>query len=545
MKVSCRDVFLVFLFFAAVLVCCRSGNEQNNRDGRLSDSLNKSSVQKKIEAEVSSLSDGQVDPLRFFAPPEIKYVVSPGKKHSITGSRGTVLEIPEYAFVDKDGRKVEKEVVVSVSEALDSLDIAGSGISMEYTENGQTAYFQSAGMFKVTAEYDGQELSLAEGKTIRVAFPDVEPGDEYFVYYLDEKGNWRKHGHNQEVNNQRLYRIDTLTWWNFDKPLQLFTCVSADLLDPDNVMGEFVQVFSVATGMRGAFSGMLIDGKITVNILSDIRVKICVIDQLGNMGFSDEILTSKKQGDRRKPEGPGNYYQHIDPITIRKIDTTLLEVPSLLKEKLGIEEDLTIVSDKRFIYSGTIGAMLAGFVHPYSVKYHYGLFSLEGEELIDFPGLEVPGILEVHDYNEAAVGFSADGSVMELKENTAVKIDSFRSNEGVLNAYVELFSGTIRYIHADIVDNRVMNILTPGGSSVSINKRNSHIVLENNTLYVLYGSARVIAGEKELTIDEGNRFKLPSGPLQKIAPGTINRLVESELFNLFSAGEEDLDEAIE
>lgn len=81
---------------------------------------------------------------------------------------GTKLAIPANAFVDANGNPVTGTVEVQYAEFSSPVDFMFSGASMVTHQDGEMAYYNSAGMFEITANKDGQELLLGEGKQIEV-----------------------------------------------------------------------------------------------------------------------------------------------------------------------------------------------------------------------------------------------------------------------------------------------------------------------------------------------------------------------------------------
>ncbi len=77
------------------------------------------------------------------------------------GEKSTELVIDKNYFVDENNELVEGEVTVKLVEALDSVDIAGTQVTMEYyTTDGTRTIFQSAGMYKVTAENNDIQITI-------------------------------------------------------------------------------------------------------------------------------------------------------------------------------------------------------------------------------------------------------------------------------------------------------------------------------------------------------------------------------------------------
>ena len=124
--------------------------------------------------------------------------------NELQGEKGTELVIQKNSFVNENNELIDGEVTVKLIEALDSVDIAGTQVTMEYyKEDGTRTLFQSAGMYKVTAEYNNSPVFLAKEK---ISDPDNIRGKdiEVIVIYTDVIGSFKTKpdGYN--------FKIDTL-----------------------------------------------------------------------------------------------------------------------------------------------------------------------------------------------------------------------------------------------------------------------------------------------------------------------------------------------
>jgi hypothetical protein len=103
-------------------------------------------------------------------------------------ANGSSIEIPENAFVDKNGKVVTGKVSLQYREFHTAADILTSGIPMLCNdENGETKPFESGGMFEIGATANGEEISIAKDKKINVRMASKVEGDFDF-YYLEEDG---------------------------------------------------------------------------------------------------------------------------------------------------------------------------------------------------------------------------------------------------------------------------------------------------------------------------------------------------------------------
>ncbi len=143
---------------------------------------------------------------------------------TLTTSSGSQIIVPENAFIDKDNKPVTGNVSVSYTEYYKPSEVIASGIPMTYTENGITQNFQSAGMFRVTASQNENEVFLAAGKEITINMVSTKQDLGYRNYFLDETtGNWMDIGNEKIVgsNESTSLRIQPLTDSSVMKPIML------------------------------------------------------------------------------------------------------------------------------------------------------------------------------------------------------------------------------------------------------------------------------------------------------------------------------------
>lgn len=118
---------------------------------------------------------------------------------------GSMFSVPENAFVDADGNVVSGDVEIRYREFHDAADFFVSGIPMTYDSAGTTYQFESAGMMEMLAFKNGEELTMAAGKTINVELASNYSGTEYNLYKLDEPlNNWSCLGKDKVKNKEGL-----------------------------------------------------------------------------------------------------------------------------------------------------------------------------------------------------------------------------------------------------------------------------------------------------------------------------------------------------
>lgn len=104
---------------------------------------------------------------------------------------GSKVEIPTHAFIDKNGQPVEN-AQVKFEEFLSAGDIITSGIDMRYDSAGVSYDFESAGMFRITAQKEGVPVYIADGKSIKVELASMDNSSGFNAYYSNYDGSdWR------------------------------------------------------------------------------------------------------------------------------------------------------------------------------------------------------------------------------------------------------------------------------------------------------------------------------------------------------------------
>lgn len=102
---------------------------------------------------------------------------------------GTIIAIPENAFVDKNGNPVVGEVNLNYIEYRDPVDFILGNIPMEYHHDGENFIFNSGGMFKIKATHNGEEIFLDKDKNIELDFPLTDDLPDLNFYRFDETTN--------------------------------------------------------------------------------------------------------------------------------------------------------------------------------------------------------------------------------------------------------------------------------------------------------------------------------------------------------------------
>ncbi|MEZ4937438.1 MAG: hypothetical protein R2799_07575 [Crocinitomicaceae bacterium] len=118
------------------------------------------------------------------------YIVEASKGAVIHTEKGSVIRIPEHAFVDQNGNPIQGEVAIHFEEFHDFADIASSGIPMFYDSLGEKSDLRSAGMFRIEGSQKGQPVEVAKGKKLGVDLASIEDTPCYNFYKQEDNGQW-------------------------------------------------------------------------------------------------------------------------------------------------------------------------------------------------------------------------------------------------------------------------------------------------------------------------------------------------------------------
>lgn len=130
-------------------------------------------------------------PLASVSIPYSEFIVDPATGLDTTTPSGSVISVPQHAFLDGKGKQVDKPVTLMYREFLDPLDFFLSGIPMQYDSAGKKYEFESGGMFEINAFLDGEPLKVNPASPINIQLPLDSAKHSFNRYYLDTVArNW-------------------------------------------------------------------------------------------------------------------------------------------------------------------------------------------------------------------------------------------------------------------------------------------------------------------------------------------------------------------
>ncbi|HRH10626.1 MAG TPA: hypothetical protein PLU73_03890 [Bacteroidia bacterium] len=122
------------------------------------------------------------------------YTINNGFCKGIQTHFGSLLFIPDNAFINEKGETCTKTVTIKYREFHSQLDMFYSGLNMIWQEGSRRYILESVGMFEIEAWCGEQKLKLKENKLIQVRMKtrrDLK-GLSSFIYDR-QKNSWSKY----------------------------------------------------------------------------------------------------------------------------------------------------------------------------------------------------------------------------------------------------------------------------------------------------------------------------------------------------------------
>lgn len=175
-KMKHKFISFVLLFVFIAFYSCNN-TQKNNQDNDVKDSLDQENAELVLPA------------LKNMQTPAIEKIISVANGTTFSSETGSEIEIPENAFVDKNGNAVTGDVKIVYKEIRSITDIIANDVDMTYDSAGTTHYFKTAGMFDIRALKDGEELQLKKDKKINISYASFA-NDENYNFYSFKDGKW-------------------------------------------------------------------------------------------------------------------------------------------------------------------------------------------------------------------------------------------------------------------------------------------------------------------------------------------------------------------
>lgn len=129
------------------------------------------------------------DLMKPFAPAMQTFSLSPTRPATVTGAAGTKIHVAPKDLQMPDGSPVSSPIEVSLVECTSVAELLGAGL--QTVSDGRL--LETGGSYYIDMRSQGQQLSLREGKSLAVEFPqNVDEGMELFYGEPNASGqmNW-------------------------------------------------------------------------------------------------------------------------------------------------------------------------------------------------------------------------------------------------------------------------------------------------------------------------------------------------------------------
>ena len=258
------------------------------------------------------------------------------------GKAGTKIKIDANSFATPKGKVVSGKITLKLKEATQAFQVTAMGIPMYFSDkNGNKMLFESAGMIQLNAQCKGKSVRLVNGKTIRVEFPNVKPGDKFKVYFFDGK-KWNYHGKNQEsevgtsgkVIGTRIYHVPSLGIYNWDYP-QKFSCIRGRVKLKKPIKSKVLRAYTVGVDRYQTDQDYFRLEGFALNVLKNSKVKIMIFSDGGLLGVSKVIEVKENSINASKMNRKN--CQDIGMIEVKEKPYEIKDYKDLIKI-VGIDE---------------------------------------------------------------------------------------------------------------------------------------------------------------------------------------------------------------
>lgn len=119
------------------------------------------------------------------------YTINNSSGGTISHTSNSKIKIPKNSFVDKNGKDIIGDVTIEYKEFHDMGDVIASGIPMAYDSAGTAYNLETAGMFDIRGNKDGEPVFVKADKNLKVELASETDENRFNQYYLDTVArNW-------------------------------------------------------------------------------------------------------------------------------------------------------------------------------------------------------------------------------------------------------------------------------------------------------------------------------------------------------------------
>ncbi|MBX7094265.1 MAG: DUF4670 domain-containing protein [Flavobacteriales bacterium] len=158
------------------------------------------------------------------------YTINNQEGATIQHPTGTKITIPKNSISDNNGNIVKGKVDILFREFHTTEEIILSGIPMTYDSAGTQYHFESAGMFDIRAQQNGNNLNIAPNAKIKIELASDKKDARFNFYELDTiQRNWVYLGKEQvKGKNKKEEKGEIITVKNNIKDLECDSAISAN-----------------------------------------------------------------------------------------------------------------------------------------------------------------------------------------------------------------------------------------------------------------------------------------------------------------------------
>ena len=212
---------------------------------------------------------------------------------AVSGSNNAGITAPVDAFVNGAGAAVSGTVDVHLtpldpSKPMELLAYPGDLVAEQ--EDGEQVVLESYGVLEVTVTQGGEELQIADGKTVAVRIPAPEgatnpPATMPMWYFDEDEGIWKEEGTVTYNATDHVYEgeVAHLSYWNADIGTPA-ACLEGRVLDGSGnpVVGARVVAGGVNySGGTSATTGA--DGRFCIAVMPDSEIRLTISDGNGHV----------------------------------------------------------------------------------------------------------------------------------------------------------------------------------------------------------------------------------------------------------------------
>ena len=146
-------------------------------------------------------------PLPELVMPYSEFEVNAQQINTFDLASGTKLTVYPNTLIDAAGSPLKGKATLKYREYHDAVEVFLSGIPMNYEQGGRSHTMQTAGMFDIQCQQNGQQIFLKEGSGVLVEFASTEVGLEYNFFRLDSTEGWQFVNYVAPTINQNKSKI--------------------------------------------------------------------------------------------------------------------------------------------------------------------------------------------------------------------------------------------------------------------------------------------------------------------------------------------------